>query len=504
METPQAKRARTAGVDALSVTEMKSLIQSAGLSSKDCVEKSDLRKRSREALARLDEARPSKAQRAAPAPAAAASNDVDSMSVKDLKALIGRAGLSCIDCAEKSELRARAREALARLDEARRLESQRRAAEAPPPPPPPRQTARSAPYASATYASDAAADEPKRQQLVRMGFDAQRAAGALVFAGGDVACSAALLRAWAEWEASRSLPAESVAAAYPPVRALRERLLFLGEFGEMTLRPTLRRQESVLDRKVDGRRRELDVTLHEGFLRPAEATALLRALTAPRSQGGEGLGLGEGPNVQRSKTWPGGLRSDTTKGTLATIARRIERVFGLPGGAITYAAIQYYSEREGYRTSIGSHPDREVDDAVGIYCVSLMEDEDATRPLSINPSRHYREADGPVSIEDIPLPHGSLYALRPPTNEWWEHKLKHHAATRVSITFRRKQYLGPRPPTRSDSKFVRSDAHAGAYEVTTGTCECKDLIIKRFIRQQRGYCCKHMKAAFPKPAEAEN
>ena len=57
METPQAKRARTAGVDALSVTEMKSLIQSAGLSSKDCLEKSDLRKRSREALARLDEAR---------------------------------------------------------------------------------------------------------------------------------------------------------------------------------------------------------------------------------------------------------------------------------------------------------------------------------------------------------------------------------------------------------------------------------------------------------------
>ena len=62
METPQAKRARTAGVDALSVTEMKSLINSAGLSSKDCVEKSDLRKRTREALARLDEARRLKAK----------------------------------------------------------------------------------------------------------------------------------------------------------------------------------------------------------------------------------------------------------------------------------------------------------------------------------------------------------------------------------------------------------------------------------------------------------
>ena len=64
-----------------------------------------------------------------------------------------------------------------------------------------RQTARST-YAPATYAADASADEFKRQQLVQMGFDTQRAAGALVFAGGDVACSAALLRAWAEWELS--------------------------------------------------------------------------------------------------------------------------------------------------------------------------------------------------------------------------------------------------------------------------------------------------------------
>ena len=34
--------------------------------------------------------------------------------------------------------------------------------------------------------ADATADEPKKQQLVQMGFDDQRAAGALVFAGGDV------------------------------------------------------------------------------------------------------------------------------------------------------------------------------------------------------------------------------------------------------------------------------------------------------------------------------
>ena len=44
------------------------------------------------------------------------------MSVKELKALIGRAGLSCVDCVEKSDLRARARQAVARLDEAKRLQ----------------------------------------------------------------------------------------------------------------------------------------------------------------------------------------------------------------------------------------------------------------------------------------------------------------------------------------------------------------------------------------------
>ena len=48
------------------------------------------------------------------------------MSVKELKALIGRAGLSCVDCVEKSDLRARARQAVARLDEAKRLQEARK------------------------------------------------------------------------------------------------------------------------------------------------------------------------------------------------------------------------------------------------------------------------------------------------------------------------------------------------------------------------------------------
>ena len=43
-----------------------------------------------------------------------AANDVEAMSIKEMKALITKAGLSHADCFEKSDLRQRAREALAK------------------------------------------------------------------------------------------------------------------------------------------------------------------------------------------------------------------------------------------------------------------------------------------------------------------------------------------------------------------------------------------------------
>ena len=159
----------------------------------------------------------------------------------------------------------------------------------------------------------------KRQQLVQMGFDTQRAAGALVFASGDVACSAAPLRAWAD-RSGRPEPApRRNRRRDPPVRALRERLLFLGEFGEMTLQPTLRRRKSVLDRKVDGRRRELDVTLHEGFNASAEATDPAH----PRRRPGRGR---RGPRRRRGsdrdKVEDLAIARGSDEGHAGTIARR--------------------------------------------------------------------------------------------------------------------------------------------------------------------------------------
>ena len=414
------------------------------------------------------------------------------MSVKDLKAFIGRAGLSCIDCAEKSELRARAREALARLDEARRLESQRRAAEAPPPPPPPRQTARSAPYAPATYAADAAADEPKRQQLVRMGFDAQRAAGALVFAGGDVACSAALLRAWAEWRPAeparrvrhrrRVSPGSSFAGAAPVSRRVR------GD--DAPADPEAPRERA---RPQGGRAaaRELDVTLHEGFLRPADATALLRALTAPRSQGGEGLGLGEGRTCKGRRPGPAACartrrraRSRRSRGASKGCSASPGARSRTPPSSITANA------RATGRASGHTRP-REVDDAVGIYCVSLMEDEDATRPLSINPSRHYREADGPVSIEDIPLPHGSL-----PTRCGRPRHLMVGAQAQASRRHARLDHVspqavlwGPGPRRGATANSSGATPTPAPRQVTTGTCECMTSLSKGSLGSSAATAC---------------
>ena len=93
------------------------------------------------------------------------------MSVKELKALIGRAGLSCVDCVEKSDLRARARQAVARLDEAKRIQdktpqpSPAKPARSPPVPPSPKASRPGVPVPGAprpgTYVYRAGAPPPK-------------------------------------------------------------------------------------------------------------------------------------------------------------------------------------------------------------------------------------------------------------------------------------------------------------------------------------------------------
>lgn len=150
-----------------------------------------------------------------------------------------------------------------------------------------------------------------------------------------------------------------------------------------------------------------------------------------------------------------------------------------------------------YRTGIGAHNDKEQDPESPIVCLSLMEEQDATRPLSIKPSQHYRGTGGPVSIEDIELADGSLYTLVPPTNDWWRHELKPHPATRVSITFRRELPIElPVDGVDAESRLVPG-SKGQEYRVTAKSCTCMSFVRKRFAEGNVTGACKHMEAAFP-------
>eukprot|EP00746_Dinoflagellata_sp_MGD_P143140 gnl/MRDRNA2_/MRDRNA2_76012_c0_seq1.p1 gnl/MRDRNA2_/MRDRNA2_76012_c0~~gnl/MRDRNA2_/MRDRNA2_76012_c0_seq1.p1 ORF type:complete len:612 (+),score=99.61 gnl/MRDRNA2_/MRDRNA2_76012_c0_seq1:2-1837(+) len=106
-----------ADVEKMSASEMRALISSASMSYSDCLEKTELRSRALEAVARL-------ASRPAPTPASSkmprvgpvnvSAADLDTMSIHELRKLIVFSGLSTTGLTERSELKQRALEALAK------------------------------------------------------------------------------------------------------------------------------------------------------------------------------------------------------------------------------------------------------------------------------------------------------------------------------------------------------------------------------------------------------
>ena len=91
---------------------------------------------------------------------------------------------------------------------------------------------------------------------------------------------------------------------------------------------------------------------------------------------------------------------------MATIARafpRGRRRCGRPGAAVETPPSSITANARSYRKGIGAHPDDEQDDVVAHRLRVAHGGRGRTRPLTMNPARHYREADGPVEIEDIPL-----------------------------------------------------------------------------------------------------
>ena len=313
------------------------------------------------------------------------------------------------------------------------------------------------------------------------------------------------------------------------------------------LRPTLTREESVLDKKgPGGQKRELLVHYYaadERILDEAGRRQLFGWLTRPKSEGGEGLGVKWGTAKQwcagrclgrsyrlrysvdeRRGEWgvrPGDEHGTATNQQIWLIGERIVRLLGL-SKRFDYAVVQIYkvddeldrilrddyeakvaaAMREGrappergrsYRKGIGAHTDEEQDPSSPIVCLSLYANPQHSRPLTIKPGQHYRGAGGPVEIGDIELADGSLYALMPPTNEWWRHELKPRTCTRVSITFRR-----DRPPidggNNEGSRLVRGSTVGSEYRVTPTSCTCPSFVHKTGTKNGT---CKHMRQEFP-------
>ena len=309
----------------------------------------------------------------------------------------------------------------------------------------------------------------------------------------------------------------------------------------------------MLDKKgPGGQKRELLVHYYaadERILDEAGRRQLFADLTRPKSEGGEGLGvkwgtakswcagrcLGRSYRLrysvdERRDEWgvrPGDEHGTATNQQIWLIGERIVRLLGLKK-KFDYAVVQIYkvddeldrilrddyeakvaaATREGrappergrsYRKGIGAHTDEEQDPSSPIVCLSLYANPQHSRPLTIKPSKHYRGAGGPVEIEDIELADGSLYALMPPTNEWWRHELKPRTCTRVSITFRR-----DRPPEvpsgggDEQSRLVQGSTVGSVYRVTPTSCTCMSFARKTGLKNGT---CKHMRQEFPGCAE---
>jgi alkylated DNA repair dioxygenase AlkB len=94
-----------------------------------------------------------------------------------------------------------------------------------------------------------------------------------------------------------------------------------------------------------------------------------------------------------------------------------------------YCVVQRYPSG---RVGINPHRDKEMKHGTDIAGLSLG----ATRVLTLTPPRFNRVDTNPINISLTP---GSLYILRPPTNDYWTHSIEKDLTvteSRVSLTFR--------------------------------------------------------------------
>ena len=352
-----------------------------------------------------------------------------------MRALIKSAGLSSADCFEKSDLRKRTREALARLEEARRLEAQRRAAEAPAPAP-----------------ADAELEACKRRIDAYKNGDGE---GALELPPTLSKFQRQQLHMYAD--SLGGLAHESV--GIEPERRLRIYRRAAMPSHESTVPsvwtpapPATGPLEPISTLKMVRRHKGLDhrcdVSVYD-FLSDAETQDLLDGLMARRQNGGEGIGIVNPHNEydqknfacgQRIGKWAsfcrpwqdrGGRRASATCKQIREVGLRIQQRLGLDE-EFDYAVIQSYLPNG--KDGIAPHTDSEQDESTPIVGLSLYPNPQHSRPLTMTSGEHFRKDR--VSY-DLDLPNGSIYVLAPPTNDWWKHGIKKRVQPRVSITYRR-------------------------------------------------------------------
>ena len=386
-----------------------------------------------------DEGTAPQAKRARTAP----STDVEALSVKEMRALIKSAGLSSADCFEKSDLRKRTRDALARLDEARRLKAQRRAAEAPAVSPPP---------VPAPAPTDAELEACKRRIDACKNGDGE---GALELPPTLSKFQRQQLHMYAD--SLGGLAHESV--GIEPERRLRIYRRAAMPSHESTVPsvwtpappatgPLVPIETLKLVRRHKGVDHQCDVSVYD-FLSDAETQDLLDGLMARRQTGGEGIGIVNPHNEydqksfacgQRIGKWAsfcrlwrdrGGRRASSTCKQIREVGLRIQQRLGLDE-EFDYAVIQSYLPNG--KDGIAPHTDSEQDESTPIVGLSLYPNPQHSRPLTMTSGEHFRKDR--VSY-DLDLPNGSIYMLAPPTNDWWKHGIKKRVQPRVSITYRR-------------------------------------------------------------------
>lgn len=194
------------------------------------------------------------------------------------------------------------------------------------------------------------------------------------------------------------------------------------------------------------RKERLQVDFYPSFLSPEETEALFRHLErnvtwtntitesrrVNQNYGEPGVAYQitvgykrkNGPVTIRREVQPWGPETGAPGAVLWAIK---ERLVALTGSQYNYVVVQRYPNG---RVGINPHRDKEMAPGTDICGISLG----STRTLTLSPPNWVRES--PLQLSLIP---GSLYVLKPPTNDHWAHSIEKDASIdqpRISLTFR--------------------------------------------------------------------